>query len=68
MQPCSDHIWVVHVVMAVFGGFSTLLNIWLVHRRKVADSERRAFYLLLARQMQVDQDELREILKNGETR
>lgn len=37
-----DHL--VHLALAVFPIINTLLGAWLVHRRKVADRERRWFY------------------------
>jgi hypothetical protein len=42
--PCMDHIFVAHVVLAIFSGLNILLGAWLAHRRKLADKDRRRFY------------------------
>lgn len=43
-QPCMDHIWIAHLVIAVFSGLSSMMTIWLAHRRFQADRERKWFY------------------------
>jgi len=42
--PCADYLWVAHLVMAVFGGLTSMLTVWLAHRRWKADRERKWFY------------------------
>lgn len=43
MSPCETMGSVGHLILAVFTGISTLLGVFLAHRRKQADRERRAF-------------------------
>lgn len=50
--PCLDHIAVAHIIIAVFSGTSTMLGVWLAHRRRRADRERKRFYT----QMRVKHD------------
>jgi len=42
--PCDLLIQVSHLIIGVFTGVGTLLGIYLAHRRRLADAERRAFY------------------------
>lgn len=43
MGPCGTTFDAHVIITAVFGGLSTLLSVWLAHRRRRADDERRAF-------------------------
>ena len=44
MTPCDSTVSLVQVLTVVFTGLSSFLTIWLAHRRKAADRERRKFY------------------------
>ncbi len=43
-EPCGSATYTLQLVIAVFTGLSTLLGVFLAHRRQVADRERRWFY------------------------
>ena len=53
MTPCETLGSVGHLIIAVFTGFGTLLSVWLAHRRKVADQERRRFEEAVAERLQL---------------
>lgn len=44
MTPCDSTLSLVQVLTVIFTGLSSFLTIWLAHRRKEADRERRKFY------------------------
>lgn len=47
---CVNELNVAQVLTVVFTGLSSLLTIWLAHRRKKADRERRRFYWQMRKQ------------------
>ena len=46
--PCTNAASYLHIVIAVFGGLSSLLTIFLAHRRRLADKKRESFYEVVA--------------------
>jgi hypothetical protein len=43
MGPCEQTAHTLHVIIALSNGLCLLLGVWLAHRRKKADGERRWF-------------------------
>lgn len=53
LGPCRNAQDVHHIMMGLFGGVSTLLSIWLAHRRKRADQERAEFYASVGKKLEL---------------
>ncbi|HKY46329.1 MAG TPA: hypothetical protein VJM50_24765 [Pyrinomonadaceae bacterium] len=58
MNPCETMGSVGHLILAVFNGLTLLLTAFLAHRRKLADTERRAFEEMVLRKLKLSQDEI----------
>lgn len=42
--PCEGPTYPLQLIIAVFSGLSTLLGVFLAHKRQAADRERKWFY------------------------
>jgi hypothetical protein len=49
MDPCDHASYELQLVIASFTGVSTLLGVWLAHRRWMADQERLKFHHTMLR-------------------